>query len=455
MSTNTYITIQSHKKTKQLDVKSLAMFHRIKVIKAIDDNKQVHYCVCYKQEFIAVVCEEKHVFPYLERLFSEGIVFENPHPLIHASLPNHPLHLTKSEQHLQHQLQKRYSPRELLILYPLFNSFIPTAETNKLFETTYYEYRRNGQLRNAFHVLMLISQVLPNHEWAQDMAANIEFLKYKSSYETENVLQIKDTLFLELHVFQNRTLLFPQLLNLLLQQDRWLDATAVLIEHLQQDNSYYPDFLHLLSKHFSKTQQAILLYDACKQTPPTDTMGYQLFQALVTLERYEEAINITSKYHLTTVPIEELSTIIRNDNLKIEKLNLENLQKYLIEQTEHIDIFVTALLEQLLKVRDIDWIVKWIQPLKSNKGTATIVKMLEDITRLQDEPDEQLQLGKLYYKLHQFEKALDCFSWEMELDPENYAAVQWVTKTYRELGMNDEYKNYMYFLTHMKNNQAQ
>jgi uncharacterized protein HemY len=47
-------------------------------------------------------------------------------------------------------------------------------------------------------------------------------------------------------------------------------------------------------------------------------------------------------------------------------------------------------------------------------------------------------LGELYVEFGQYEKAIECFSWEMELKPTNTKPLQWLSKIYREMGMNHE-----------------
>ncbi len=59
-----------------------------------------------------------------------------------------------------------------------------------------------------------------------------------------------------------------------------------------------------------------------------------------------------------------------------------------------------------------------------------------------DDPNEQLQLGEYYYQLDSFEKALDCFSWEMELNPDNPEPVRWLSKLYQKLDRPQEAKTY-------------
>jgi hypothetical protein len=41
---------------------------------------------------------------------------------------------------------------------------------------------------------------------------------------------------------------------------------------------------------------------------------------------------------------------------------------------------------------------------------------------------------------------VECFNWELELDPTNIRSIKWLSKLYLEMGMVEESKSYQYML---------
>jgi len=89
----------------------------------------------------------------------------------------------------------------------------------------------------------------------------------------------------------------------------------------------------------------------------------------------------------------------------------------------------------LLKTHEINFINEWLQPFKDNFKSLPIFKKTDTIQQLSNDLDQMQTLGELYYEFSQFEKAIECFSWEMELKPTDPKPIQWIAKLYRERGM--------------------
>lgn len=70
--------------------------------------------------------------------------------------------------------------------------------------------------------------------------------------------------------------------------------------------------------------------------------------------------------------------------------------------------------------------------------------------QLEDDPDHQFELGELYLYFQQLEQSLDCFKWEMELNPDNTKPVQFLSKIYLELGKKEEANAYQQLLIQMQ-----
>jgi tetratricopeptide (TPR) repeat protein len=105
---------------------------------------------------------------------------------------------------------------------------------------------------------------------------------------------------------------------------------------------------------------------------------------------------------------------------------------------ERAEQLLTNSVSSLLKTNELPSIQKWLEPFKENHQTLKIFDKIDTMLKLNDDLDEMQTLGELYYEFKQFDKAIECFSWEMELEPTNPKPLHWLAKTYREMGMNYE-----------------
>ena len=61
-----------------------------------------------------------------------------------------------------------------------------------------------------------------------------------------------------------------------------------------------------------------------------------------------------------------------------------------------------------------------------------------------------MELGQYYAEFHQYDEAIECFSWEMELNPDDPAPVSQLSKMYRHKGMTDEAAAYQQLFKQLK-----
>ena len=64
------------------------------------------------------------------------------------------------------------------------------------------------------------------------------------------------------------------------------------------------------------------------------------------------------------------------------------------------------------------------------------------MVKLNESLDDMQTLGEIYFELQQFEKAIECFSWEMELNPTKTKPLKWLAKAYHEMGQKQESEVY-------------
>ncbi|MBD1382511.1 tetratricopeptide repeat protein [Metabacillus arenae] len=449
------ITIISHGQTHQITIKRMAIFHRMKIIEAISNKDEAYYLFFYKDQFITGKNTKVKRNSLLHKAFNQGIVFNSPHPLIDVLLPVEQTYQLLTINQIYKVLLKKYSPQETALILSFFDAFVPKEKIIEVMKKFYYHFRRKGQYRFAYQILIILHNYDPNEKWAVELVNHIDFLKYKLIYdERGRELQAKDPLYTEILSFTKREKepYFSHLEAVLTKESRWADLISLYIRESTKSEQRYDQFLSLITKHFSKKDRIFLLQNNAAQMKQ---VPQELLDLLINTEQNEEAVNLLieqPRENLAFSQVEQLTNLLDKDSLCIEKLHLENLCSYLtyVENEETIEKILQMMVPQLLKKFDLLYVHKWSQPLRKINRRIPILSMIQTMVVIQDDPDQQFYLGKLYHKLNQSKKAIECFNWEMELNPNDPEPVQWITKVYLELGMIEESNTYKKIYTSMQ-----
>ena len=70
----------------------------------------------------------------------------------------------------------------------------------------------------------------------------------------------------------------------------------------------------------------------------------------------------------------------------------------------------------------------------------------------QENPDRMMELGDAYMEFKQFDQAIECYFWEMELRPQDPEPVLQICKCYQQKGMWSEAEVYQKIFTQLKSN---
>ncbi|HAQ08456.1 MAG TPA: hypothetical protein DCR24_13400, partial [Bacillus bacterium] len=155
----------------------------------------------------------------------------------------------------------------------------------------------------------------------------------------------------------------------------------------------------------------------------------------------ERILTIMKNHSYTPSPSQSdtITALIADLNFETEKLNPETLNILMMPLFQTIPKAAEQLLNKsilsLIKKHDIEFIEEWISPLKSHCQGLETYEKLNQIIQLKNDLEQLQSLGELYYEFKHHEKAIECFSWEMEFKPNNPKPVQWLSKIYRDMGM--------------------
>lgn len=440
------IVFNSSKGPIQVQPTRMAVYNRLKIVEMTDDNQQLIYLFFYQNKFISGSSLNIDENPPLQSLFDNGMILTSPHPLIDVFLNEKQNFKEKQPQQIINSL-KKHSPQETTLILFYLEPLLSQEKIMKQIKEIYDNCRRNGKMRLSYQLLITILAFDSENKWAKDMASHIDFLKIKLRYKSDDTTH--DPLYEELQLYKQRHASFLSFHNLLSKQNRWFDLITVYIDYFRTSKkvnpSEYRSLRELMAKHLTDEEQALLLWDIYKELPAIEEIQTDIINGLVQQSKYEDAINIivdTSKKSSSALH-DQLIELLEKETIDINHINLEDLKSYILTmKQEPVTKAINLLIPQLLKERSMVETYHWLTPFKKLPFSLSILEKLENFTRIQEDPEQQLSLGKIYYEFQHFNQAIECFSWEMELHPADPIPVQWITKSYRKLGMVEESNYY-------------
>lgn len=454
------ITIQSKKKAKELTIDRIAVYHVFKVMEAYDENYEWYLLFFFKDQYLTYKKTTTiDVNSRLKTVFSNGIIIEAPHPLITSLIAKKHSYSFQSFNQLVQKLENQCSNQETALIFSFLDTFIPKDKIIHLIKNFYNQYRRDGKFFKAYQLLQICLDYAPENKWARDMSHNLQYQSYEKLYdEAGPSLLEKDPLFAEVHLFQTRT--NPEsmtlLQELLSKEGRGMDGIPLYMDYFLASQNMREDvfkaFISLLTLHLSNQESAYVLQGLQQVEYPL--LQDTLINCLVKLGQVEDAINsLTAKPSLLApVHYRQVQGLFEQKNLDVTKLKVEQLNYLLIHETEprKLEKLLRLCIPILFQKYDFTYINEWLQPFREIHLSLPTLQKVTLMQELKNDPERQLLLGELYYEYHQYEQAIECFSFEMELKPNDIKPVQWLAKAYKELGQVEESHSYQQVLTMMQ-----
>lgn len=458
MTRSNQVILYEHKEQITLRITRMNVYLRSKIIEAWDSEGQVYYLFFYKNTFLtAVKAKRLKLGSFIEDSFKKGISFEPPHPIIQKIVyGTQPFKVPHSKQLLK-RLHNHFSLYEKAFILTFFESFFPKKELFKHIQEIYYDFRRNGQMFASYQIIRILQEFAPKNSWAKQTANLIEYTKYSSLYrEFSNELHSKDVISAEklLYNMKERSNDLELLENSLLADGCILDAAALAIESFltTPKKGNYQTLLARLHMVFSEEEVCEILSDLSSKRPDFPMLQKDLLERLLNLQRYEEITKLIAEgdFPPSSLSHKALNSIVDLILFEAPGIHYEKLNTFLIplvhSDPEKAEKAIAKCVALLMKEYDIDYVENWMTPIKATNPSLSIFEKVERLKSFKDDPDKQLDLGKLYYEFKLYDQALDCFSWEMELDATNPKPVEWLAKIYKEMGLEHESQAYFQLL---------
>lgn len=452
------VTFRGESGFQTLTISKMAVYLRCKIIEAWNEKGQVYYLFFYKDKFIAgYKARGVKLRSFIAKAFKQGVILTSPHPIIRKIIHDSQTYVIQDFSQLVKKLKKQFSPYEQAFILTFFESFIPKKELFEQIKDIYYRLRRNGQLFCSWQIVRLLHDFAPKNRWARETANLVTYSKYYSLYfDFSEELLAKDKIYGEKLLYDGRNNKDHLILleHSLLHDGLVMDAAALAIDSFLNDpDAYdYKTLVERLQMVFSEDEVCEIVENMLDHKPDVPLLQNDLLERYLKLGRVHDAAMLIAEHDIppSVLSKKALNAILELILTDTADLPYEKLQTYLVplslynpEQTEKA---IAKCVNYLLREYDMDYVENWLAPIKQVNPTLSIYRKMEAIKKFKNNPDKQLELGKIYYDLHLYELALDCFSWEMELQETNPEPVEWLAKTYKKMGLEEEANSYLLLL---------
>lgn len=458
---STNVIIKDKKKTYEGAVKRISLFSKVKVVEVETNQAETFYFIYFNDKLVygnklAEIQEDS----FIDRIHNQGITFSHSHPLYSRLLPGHSIYIPNKSK-LFHHLNTQYSLPEVAYIATTLDSFIDKEHLIKVIDKIYFHYRRNGNFFKAYRVNLILSAFAPSLTTAERMQLQ-EYIPYDSIYRNNDLssLYTKDPFYIELESYKQRNDpdSFTTLEQVLIKQERLLELTCIRLEKLmeQLDEDAIETYTASALEVLSLKEWVLSLCAAHVNAAPLIPGTKKMIEDLIEDGEYKSA-----SYCLLPF-IEELPTSYDDLVIKLlEKADFSFLQKNLSPFLYYIDYLVrekksreserllSQVVEQLFLDNDLLTIKEKLLPFSSFTPHSIVLQKVDTMTRITEDPNRMMELGQYFADFKQYDQAIDCFFWEMELRPDDPEPVRNIMKMYQLKGMNHEAVNYQQLLTQL------
>jgi tetratricopeptide (TPR) repeat protein len=439
--------------TFQGRVHRIAIYLQSKVLEIIDSNNSFFYLLYFKNILLGGgKLEEIKQGTFLHKVFQQGITFHTSHPLFPILLPKNRNAHVPDVNDVFTQLQNHLSLSEISLAATYMDDFIEQQQLVGIIRQIFYHFKRNGQFSKAYQTAKILLHFSPDIKAMKEMIRTSEFEKYRNLDETNpEILLEQYPLLMEQFCYQNRKerKYEIQLHQLLKQQSRPLERLILFINLFEMKHDFYDydEFIHLLQHELKLEDQYAVLKFLCECSPAYPPLTEHLLQEQIRLKRYSEALSfiVNQIPHLSSAHYEMIEMILEYvDTPSI--LNVTNINRIISllypTKPEKKEALVRRLVICLLKQYNPYQVEIWLEPIREKNENLRIFYELEQLKSLSRDLDQLMKLGELYYQFGLLDQSIECFTWEMELNPTALDPIRWLSKLYQEKGMKEESDSY-------------
>ncbi|MDR4945156.1 tetratricopeptide repeat protein [Neobacillus cucumis] len=459
----TEISIKDKKYKVKGNVIRAAVFARTNVIEVLTADNERFYFIYFKNSLIyGDKLDKVEEGSFINKAFHEGIVIESPHPILNALIPNQSVSI-QNKNKLFTQLQIHYSLKEIAYIATTLDSFFDKDELVKIIDKVFFHYRRSGKFMKSFQIIQILHDFVPSLKSANERLNSQEFNSYHDFYKSSSLPSIlkKDPLFVELLCFQNRS--NPEmrvfLEDIFTKQDCLLELLVLWIESPKAESiKKYTDFALQL---VTMKEWIFILGEVNINPYRVLPEAKSIIEKMIQEDNYETAALFLLNFihDLPTSYDAILNSLWGNLNAGFVGSHLDDFifmfQQLVPEDHSKLleqKIFQLAVI--LLEEHDLKEVHEKLLPIQKIHPYSAVIRKMNNMLALLEDPDQMMELGDYYAEFKQFDKAIDCFFWEMELQPQDPNPVQKISRMYQHKGMVKEAATYQKVYEQIKSNQG-
>jgi tetratricopeptide (TPR) repeat protein len=399
---------------------------------------------------------------FIAQAFRDGLVIETSHPILSAVVPKQMVSIQPRNK-LFLQLQNHFSPQEISYIATTLDAFFEKTTLVKVIDQFYFEYKRNGQFLKAYQILQILQEFVPELKSVKERISSREFHSAHLFYHSSGFTDIlkKDPLYIELFCFKNRFI--PDARNMLeeilKESQAYVELILLWFEQVKSshDTGKLKDYTEI-ALNFLPIDQWILILAEEKINP-----FHVLPEAKIMID------NMIKKGNYETAAIsllnfmDDLPTSYESILKKVwESAGVEFVEAHLAQfvkiikrhgnddYSQHLETQIYQLIVMMLKEFDLKTVYEKLLPLEKALQHSFQIRKLKKMVELQEDPDRMMELGDYFAEFKQYDPAIDCYSWEMELKPQDPDPVLKISKMYQKKGMAAEAAVYQKVFSQLK-----
>ncbi|MDR6999895.1 hypothetical protein [Neobacillus niacini] len=462
----TEISIKDKKKLMKGNIVRAALFARSKVVEVMTEGHDRYYLIYYKNSLIYGEKLTKITEgTFIDKVFHEGIILKAPNPMLPTFIPNLNVSIPNKNK-LFSELQSHFSLQEVAYIATTLDSFFEKNQLIGMIDKIYFHFKRSGKFMKSFQVIRILNDFAPSLKSAKERFESYEYFSYHDFYNTSSLPDIlkKDPHYIELHCFQNR--LNPEnhkfLEEILTKQECPVEVLLLWLERVEklQNVECVEKYTALALRFITLEQWMLVLAEANINPFRVLTEAKTLIEKMIAKSNNEKAALYLFTF-LDDLPHSYETILINiweNSDPKFVFTHLDNflvLLKHLPDdkKTIHIEQKMLQLAVLLLEEHDLQTVRQKLIPIHETVSHLKVIEMINKMAELEEDPDRMMELGDYYAEFYQYDKAIDCFFWEMELQPQNPIPVLKISKMYQQKGMVKEASEYQKIGAQLKHNQ--
>lgn len=461
----TKISFKSNRVMVDGEVVQAAIFASFMAAEVQTELNEKYYLIFYKNTPIfGEQLEKVQKGSFIDKVLNEGIILDKKHPLLPVLIPSTALAIPAKSKLFNH-LKRNYSLLEIPCIAAALDSFFSPEQIAKLIDNIFFHYRRNGSFYKAFQSIHILSSLSPSLGKFNERLQSREYSSYSSFYTTSSLsaIQKKDPLYAEFHCFMNRkNAEHSQMLEKIMNNEEryaeglllWMDdkrnltaesvksQTELALKYIPLENwiqalsyaeinpyKWVPEartFIEGLMREGQYEKAAVYLFPFIEELPG------EFHQVLNEIWKQVDAEFVSS--HLDEFLLLHQQVAQENDPKQMEQKMLQ-------------------LVTKLMEGHDLKTVCEKLKPIQMKFPHSIIIRKINKMAALIENPDRMMELGQFYADFNQYDQAIECFFWEMELNPADPAPVRLLCKMYQHKGMVNEASAYQQIYTQLRSDE--